>query len=292
MSTVRTRCGGLKSQHTSVILGCDEPSSVPELAGPLLETRDLQVRFYDREGCTHAVRGLSYSLDAGRSLAIIGESGAGKSVSCRAIMNLLSANATVSGSIRFNGMELLGLTENEIRSYRGAQIGMVFQDTEQALNPTMRIGPQISEAVRLHTEFDRGRTFELLSQLQVSAPEELVAAYPHELSGGMRQRVMIAIALAGNPKLLIADEPTRALDVMTQAEILALLKAVQSHFGMAIILVTHDLMLAANFADDILVMYKGAAVEYGSTGQLLADPRMPYTKALLTAIRQLRRAPT
>jgi ABC-type glutathione transport system ATPase component len=241
-----------------MIVNLESSPPLPVVAPPLLEIRDLDVRFYGRNGCTHAVNNLSYTVRYGGSLAIIGASGSGKSVSCRAVLNLLSGRAVVSGSVRFNGRELLGLSEGEIRAYRGAEIAMVFQDTDQALNPTMRIGEQIAEAVRLHAGLDRmsarHRAVELLDMLKMPDPEARAFAYPHELSGGMRQRVMIAIALAGNPKLLIADEPTRALDVTTQAEILGLLKDMQRRTGMAVILVSHDLLVAANFADDIVVM--------------------------------------
>ncbi len=265
--------------------------AAPEIAGPLLEIRDVHVWFNGRTGRTHAVNGLSYSLGAGRSLAIVGESGSGKSVSSRAIVNLLPDTAVVSGSIKFDGTELRGLTEKETRHYRGAHIAMVFQDTEQALNPTMRVGNQISEAIRLHTRLDRNsarrHAIELLRMLKMSDPDEHALAYPHELSGGMRQRVMIAIALAGNPRVLIADEPTRALDVTTQVDVLGLLKATQRRLGMAVILITHDLLLAARFADYILVMNRGDAVEYGRADQILGNPRMPYTRALLAATPRL-----
>lgn len=255
---------------------------------PLLEIRDLSIRFQSGPRTDVAVNGLSYRLNEGRSLAIVGESGAGKSVSCRALLGLLPRNAVVSGSARFRGIELLELTEAEMRSYRGGKIAMVFQDPDDALNPTMRVGKQISEAVRLHTGVGTRaashQAIELLRSLKMPAPEDQIHAYPHELSGGMRQRVMLAIALAGNPKLLIADESTRALDVTTQAQIVRLIEESQRQRGMAVILISHDLRLAGSFADDILVMCAGSALEYASTPELLERPRTPYTKALLNAI--------
>lgn len=255
---------------------------------PLLEVRDLHIRFKTRGGGDAVVNGLSYRLDEGRSLAIVGESGAGKSVSCLALMALLPRNAVVSGSVRFAGVELLELTEAEMRSYRGGKIAMVFQDPDNALNPTMRVGHQIGEAVRLHTGLRRRaawhQAIELLRSLKMPAPEDQVDAYPHELSGGMRQRVLLAIALAGNPQLLIADESTRALDVTTQAQIVSLIEETQRHRRMAVILITHDLRLAGSFADDILVMCAGSALEYAPAADLFERSRTPYTRALLTAI--------
>jgi oligopeptide/dipeptide ABC transporter ATP-binding protein len=253
----------------------------------LLEIRDLSVRFQSRWRSDVVVNALSYRLHAGRSLAIVGESGAGKSLSCRALMGLLPRNAIVSGSASFAGTELLGLAEDQMRTYRGAKIAMVFQDPDNALNPTMRVGDQIGEAIRLHAGLGRRaarhQAVELLRSLKMPAAEDRIDAYPHELSGGMRQRVMLAIALAGNPELLIADESTRALDVMTQAEIVRLIEDAQRHRGMAVILVTHDLRLAGSVADDILVMCAGSALEYASTTELFERPRTPYTKALLAA---------
>jgi oligopeptide/dipeptide ABC transporter ATP-binding protein len=255
---------------------------------PLLDIRDLSIRFRSRGRSDAAVNGLSYSLHAGRSLAIVGESGAGKSVSCRALLGLLPATAAVSGSVRFAGTELLALGEAEMRPYRGAQIAMVFQDPNDALNPTMRVGPQICEAIRLHTGLGRRaarhQAIDLLRSLKMPAPEDRIDAYPHELSGGMRQRVMLAIALAGSPRLLVADESTRALDVTTQAEIVSLIEEAQRQRGMAAILITHDLRLARSFADDILVMCGGSALEYGPASELFECPRTPYTRALLGAI--------
>jgi oligopeptide/dipeptide ABC transporter ATP-binding protein len=268
-------------------LGTVGPEQKP-VAAPLLEIRDLSIRFQTKERSDAVVNGLSYRIHAGRSLAIVGESGAGKSVSCRALMGLLPRTAVVSGSVRFAGTELLELTEAEMRSYRGAEIAMVFQDPDDALNPTMRVGHQISEAIRLHTGLGRRaawhQAIELLRSLKMAAPEDRIHAYPHELSGGMKQRVMLAVALAGNPKLLIADESTRALDVTTQAQIVRLIENAQRQRGMAVILISHDLRLAASFADDILVMCGGSALEYAPTSELFERPRTPYTRALLGAM--------
>jgi len=248
----------------------------------LLETRNLSVSFGLHRP---AVDSLSYRLEAGRTLAIIGESGAGKSVSCLALVGLLPGKAVVKGSVLFEGRELLGLPEREMRGYRGKRIAFAFQDAGRALNPTMRVGDQIAEAVRAHHAIGRRaalcRAAELLHQLKVSAPNARCYAYPHELSGGMRQRAIIAIALAGDPQLLIADEATRSLDRLTQIRLLTLLKDIQRQTRMAIMLVSHDLALTARFADETLVMYSGRPVEHASSVRLFTDPRMPYTKALL-----------
>jgi oligopeptide/dipeptide ABC transporter ATP-binding protein len=259
----------------------------------LLDVRDLRVVFRTRGRVVHAVNGLSYSLAPGRTLAIIGESGSGKSVSSRTLMGLLPPTAQVSGSARFDGVELIGLPEREMRRHRGADIAMVFQDPARSLNPTMRVGVQVAEAVRAHSDLDRAaardRAVELLSLVHLPAAERRFHAYPHQLSGGMRQRVMIAIALAGQPRLLVADEATTALDVTTQAQIMELLVELQERLGMAIILISHDLGLAASYAHDVVVMYAGRAVERASAPELFGGVRMPYTQALLGAIPQLDR---
>jgi len=262
---------------------------------PLLEVTDLRVRFSTRGRRVQAVNGLSYRLEAGRMLAIIGESGSGKSVSSRALMGLLPGTARISGSARFQGQELLGLSEREMRRHRGADIAMVFQDPSRSLNPTMRIGTQITEAVRAHAGLTRkaayDRAVELLHLVRLPAAERRFHEYPHQLSGGMRQRVMIAIALAANPKLLIADEATTALDVTTQAQIMELLLELQQRLDTAIIMISHDLGLAASYAHDVIVMYAGRAVEYASAKRLFGHVRMPYTQALLGAIPRLDRPP-
>jgi oligopeptide/dipeptide ABC transporter ATP-binding protein len=242
-----------------------------------------------------AVDGLSYTVSAGRTLALIGESGSGKTVSSRAVMGLLPETASVSGSIRFEGSELVGLSDKEMRRVRGAGIAMVFQDPARSLNPTMRVGAQVAEAIRSHSDLDRRaarqRAIELLALVRLPLPEQRFHEYPHQLSGGMRQRVIIAIALASNPKLLIADEATTALDVTTQAQIMELLRDLQRQFGMALIMISHDLGLAASFADEVVVMYAGRAVEQAPTHKLFAHVRMPYTKALLEAIPRVERPP-
>jgi oligopeptide/dipeptide ABC transporter ATP-binding protein len=265
----------------------------PREPAPLLEVTDLRVRFTRAGRTVHAVNGLSYRLAPGRMLAIIGESGSGKSVSSRSLMGLLPPTAQVSGSARFDGTELVGLPEREMRRRRGADIAMVFQDPARSLNPTMRIGAQITEAIRAHAQVDKStakeRAIELLQLVRLPAPERRFHEYPHQLSGGMRQRVMIAIALAGRPRLLIADEATSALDVTTQAQIMELLVELQQQLGMAVILISHDLALAASYADDVVVMYGGRAVERAPAATLFASVRMPYTRALLGAIPLLER---
>ncbi|RRO20419.1 ABC transporter ATP-binding protein [Saccharopolyspora rhizosphaerae] len=262
-------------------------------SAPLLEVADLRVRFHRRGRHVHAVNGLSYRLHPGRMLAIVGESGSGKSVSVRSLMGLLPPTAEVTGSARLDGLELVGMPEKEVRRHRGADIAMVFQDPARSLNPTMRVGDQITEAVRAHTDLDRvqarERAVELLRLVRLAAPERRFHEYPHQLSGGMRQRVMIAIALGARPRLLIADEATTSLDVTTQAQIMELLLDLQERLGMAVILISHDLGLAASYAQDVIVMYAGRAVEQAATTELFEHVRMPYTRALLGAIPTLER---
>ncbi len=255
---------------------------------------DLQVRFAGRGQEIRAVNGVSYSTSARQTLAIVGESGSGKTVSCRAIMGLLPSAAAVTGSARFDGAELIGLTDEQPRPHRGADLAMVFQDPSRSLNPTMRIGAQIAEAIRAHTEASRRdareRAVDLLRLVRIPLPEQRVQDYPHQMSGRMRQRVMIAIALACHPRLLIADEATTALDVTTQAQIMELLLDLQHELGMALLLITHDLGLAASYADGVIVMYAGRIVEQAPARLLFAKGvRMPYTKALLDAIPRVER---
>jgi oligopeptide/dipeptide ABC transporter ATP-binding protein len=261
---------------------------------PLLQVTNLHVRFEQRSGAdVQAVAGLSYELERSTTLAIIGESGSGKTVSSRAIMGLLPEYARVTGSATLDGTELLGLTDAEMRRHRGADLAMVFQDPSRSLNPTMRIGAQITEAIGAHAELDkadaRERAMELLALVRLPAAEQRFSEYPHQLSGGMRQRVMIAIALAARPKVLIADEATTALDVTTQAQIMELLLELQDRFGMGLVMISHDLGLAASYADEVIVMYAGRAVERAPTRELFRRVRMPYTKALLDAIPRLER---
>jgi len=260
----------------------------------LLDIEDLRVTFpgsKNRE--VRAVDGLSYSVYAGQTLAIVGESGSGKTVSCRAVMGLLPATATVTGSARFHGIQLIGLPEDRLREHRGADVAMVFQDPARSLNPTMRVGAQIAEAVRVHRAVTKAQAREqavdLLRLVHMPLPERRCAEYPHQLSGGMRQRVMIAIALACRPRLLIADEATTALDVTTQAQIMELMLELQAELGMAFMFISHDLGLAGAYADEVIVMYAGRIVEQAPAVDLATRVRMPYTQALFEAIPRLER---
>ena len=243
-----------------------------------------------------AVDDLSFALPAGRTLGIVGESGSGKSLTARALMALLPQGAQVSaGTIVFQGTDLRTLSDRALRRLRGTALGMIFQDPLRALDPTMAVGEQIAEAIRAHRRVGRSEmrreVLALLEAVRISAPEKRMTDYPHQLSGGMRQRVMIAIALAGRPKLLIADEPTTALDVTTQAEILDLLKQLQQELNMAMILITHDMGVAAECADRIAVMYAGRIVEEGDTARVFSSPRMPYTSGLLQSVVHVDTAP-
>ena len=266
---------------------------VNRVSGPLLEVEDLTVSFPGRRGELRAVNGVSYSLYPQQTLAIVGESGSGKTVSCRALMGLLPQAAVVAGSVRFEGAELLGLTDDEMRRHRGTNIAMVFQDPSRSLNPTMKAGNQIAEAVRVHRQVSkaeaREQAIELLRLVHIPVPGRRFHEYPHQLSGGMRQRIMIAIALACRPKLLIADEATTALDVTTQAQIMDLLLELRAELGMTLMLISHDLGLARSCADEVIVMYAGQIVEQASTPQLFTRVRMPYTEALFEAIPRLER---
>ena len=240
--------------------------------GALLEVEDLRVAFAVGGREVRAVDGVSYTVEPGKTLAIIGESGSGKTVGCRAILGLLPFNTAISGSARLRGSELIGLTNAELRKHRGQDVAMVFQDPARSLNPTMRVGAQITEAIRTHRKVGRGEAYtqavELLRLVRIPVPERRFHEYPHQLSGGMRQRVMIAISLACRPKLLIADEATTALDVTTQAQIMELLLELQAELGMALILISHDLGLAASYADEVLVMYAGKIVEQAQAKRL------------------------
>ena len=254
---------------------------------PLLAARDLEVTFRRGGRAVTPVRGLSYELERGRTLAIIGESGCGKTTACRALLKLLPRGASVSGSVRFEGQELLGLPDAEMRRYRGAGIAMVFQDSSRSLNPTMRVGDQIAEALRRRERLDgraaRREALELLTRMELPAPAQCLAAFPHQLSGGMRQRVMIAIAVACRPKVLVADEITASLDAVTQRRILRLLLDLRRALGTALVVVSHDLRAVAGIADDVLVMREGRAVEYGPAARVLHAPRAPYARMLIGA---------
>jgi oligopeptide/dipeptide ABC transporter ATP-binding protein len=260
----------------------------------LLEVKDLEVRFRQGTTTVYAVNGVSFDLDQGKTLAIIGESGSGKTVTSRAMMGLLPETATVHGSVLMNGKELIGLKEKEMLHHRGLDLATVFQDPGRSLNPTMKVGKQVMEAIRLHLPLDKkaakDRAVELLGLVRLPTPERRFDDYPHQLSGGMRQRVMIAIALACQPKILIADEATTALDVTTQAKIMELLIDLQQQFNMALIMISHNLGLAAQYTDEVAVMYGGKIVEHAATKELFENVLMPYTRVLLDAVPRLDRA--
>ena len=255
---------------------------------PLLEVRDLSVRFDSDEGTVHAVDGMSLELAPSQVLGIVGESGCGKSVTALSILGLLPNTATVTGSVRFDGEELLGASGSQLRKIRGRQISFVFQEPMTSLNPVLRIGHQIEEVLREHLSLSRSeakkRVVELLDLVHIPDPGSRIDEYPHQLSGGMRQRVMIAMALACDPKILIADEPTTALDVTIQAGILDLLRELRARLGTAIILITHNLGVVADLADRVVVMYAGRKAEEAAVGELFAHPQHPYTIGLLGAV--------
>jgi len=261
------------------------------LDGSLLEIDDVKTQFQTERGLVHAVDGVSFSLERGKTIGIVGESGCGKSVLSRSIMGLLPSNVVRHGSIRFEGHEIGSATGNQMRPYWGTQMAMVFQDPMTSLNPVMRIGNQITESLRVHfdvtKEYAEETALSLLTSVGIPEAERRLREYPHQLSGGMRQRVMIAIALACGPKLLFADEPTTALDVTVQAQILDLLKQQQQERYMAMVLVTHDLGVVAGRTDDIAVMYAGRIVERAPTRSLFEQTRHPYTEALLKSIPKL-----
>src|SRR3982751_1309783 len=255
----------------------------------LLDVRDLSVAFHQPSGMSVAVDRISYQIKPGECVALVGESGSGKSVSALSILKLLPypTASHPSGSIRFKGRELLDLSERQIRSIRGNDISIIFQEPMTSLNPLHTIESQIGEILQLHSGISganaRARTLELLRQVGLPEPETRLASYPHQLSGGQRQRVMIAMALANEPDLLIADEPTTALDVTIQAQILKLLKSLQARYGMALLFITHDLGIVRKMADRVCVMTKGEIVEQGPVAEVCARPRHPYTRHLLSA---------
>jgi peptide/nickel transport system ATP-binding protein len=256
---------------------------------PLLSVRDLAVSFRTAQGPVQAVDGLSFDLAAGEILGVVGESGSGKSVSMRSLLGLVaSPNAQVSGSVRFKGRELLGLPPAELRALRGRDIAVVFQDAMAALTPVYTIGWQIVEQLRAHTDLSaaaaKARAIELLAAVGLPSPAVQFGRYPHQLSGGMRQRAVIAMALSCNPAVLVADEPTTALDVTVQAQILELLHKLRQDFGSAIVLITHDMGVVAELADRVMVMYAGRAVESGPVDALLDEACHPYTWGLLASI--------
>jgi len=262
---------------------------------PLLSVRDLQVEFRGRR-TVRAVRGISYDLARGETLGIVGESGSGKSVSALSLVGLLPRRAgrITGGSVRLDGRELVGLAPDELRGVRGARVGFVFQDPLSSLNPVLTVGRQITESLEAHTGRSGSaattRAIELLELVGIPNPARRVKEYPHQFSGGMRQRAMIAMALACEPALLIADEPTTALDVTIQAQIIELLRRLREEMGMAVLLITHDLGVVAGFADRVAVMYAGRIVETGVTEEVLAAPAHPYTVGLLRSMPRLDRA--
>jgi oligopeptide/dipeptide ABC transporter ATP-binding protein len=264
----------------------------PAPTGPILEVTDLHTSFDTARGLVRAVNGVSFMLERGRTIGIVGESGSGKTVLSRSIMNLLPRRATrQSGSVRFEGREILGLGAKEMRHYWGAEMAMVFQDPMTSLNPVVKIGRQITESLRQHLALSkqdaRDRAVDLLASVGIPEPARRMREFPHQLSGGMRQRVVIAIALACDPKLLLADEPTTALDVTVQAQILDLLSEKQAERHMTMLLVTHDLGVVATRTDEIIVMYAGRVVERAPTWRLFSNFRMPYTEALMRSIPRL-----
>src|SRR3954469_16392414 len=258
----------------------------------LLEIEDLKVHFETDDGVVKAVDGISYTVERGQTLGIVGESGSGKSVSSLTVMGLSrSRNARISGSIKFDGKELLTASEDDLRGLRGDDIAMIFQDPLSSLHPFYKVGTQIVEAIRAHRDVTKAqawdRAVEMLNLVGIPEPKRRAESYPHEFSGGMRQRAMIAMALANDPKLLIADEPTTALDVTVQAQILELIERLQSEFDTAVVVITHDLGVVAEMADEIAVMYAGRIVERAKADTIFAAPEHPYTWGLLSSIPRL-----
>ncbi len=259
----------------------------------LLEVDRLQVHLFTNRGLVRAVDGVSFSLEAGRSLGIVGESGCGKTMTALALMRLIPTPPAqiVGGSIRFDGEDVVAMDDARLRALRGNQIAMIYQDPMTTLNPVFTVGEQIAESVRLHRHDGRHAAFlravEMLKLVGIPDPDRVARAYPHQLSGGMRQRAVIAMALACDPKLLIADEPTTALDVTIQAQILELLRRLRDDLGTGIILITHDLGVIADLVDEVVVMYAGKLVEHAPVRQLFAAPQHPYTRGLLRSVPSL-----
>jgi oligopeptide/dipeptide ABC transporter ATP-binding protein len=263
--------------------------TVPSAGGrPLLSVRDVHVEVRSRGGALEILRGVDLAVDRGETLAVVGESGSGKSFTALTVAGLLPDGATVtSGAVELGGVDLLGLRESQRRAVRGGEIGMVYQDSMTSLNPVMRIGRQVAEVLTAHgwSRADaRARTVEVLGEVGLPSPERLVRLYPHQLSGGMRQRVLIACAIAPRPKVLIADEPTTALDVTIQQQILELVTGLRDEYGLAVVWITHDLGVVARIADRVAVMYAGRVVEHGATRPLYRAPAHPYTDGLLRSI--------
>ena len=263
---------------------------------PILSVRDLRTQFFTRDGIVRAVDGISFDLNRGETLCIVGESGCGKSVTALSILGLIPARAgrIVGGSIRFEGKELTTKSEAEMRKIRGNRISMIFQEPMTSLNPVLTVGAQIAESLHIHQGLSpreaRDRAIDMLSLVRIADPKRRAGEYPHQLSGGMRQRVMIAIALACNPQVLVADEPTTALDVTIQAQILNLMLELKDRLGTAIILITHDLGVVAETAQRVIVMYAGRTVEEAPVDELLRNPKHPYTRGLIGSIPRRRTA--
>lgn len=261
--------------------------------GSLLEVRDLKTYFRTSRGVVKAVDGVSYDVREGETVALVGESGCGKTVSALSIMQLVAGpqGSIVGGEIRFEGRDLLTLNKEEVRRVRGAEIAMVFQEPMTSLNPVLTIGRQITEALEAHKPVSKeeanGQAIELLRLVGIPDPERTLSEYPHRLSGGMRQRVMIAIALSCNPKLILADEPTTALDVTTQAQILELMRALSQKFGVAMMIITHNLGVVARYASRVNIMYAGKVIESGTAQEIYQKPRHPYTLGLLRSVPRL-----
>ena len=256
---------------------------------PLLQVKNLHTSFFTDAGEVKAVNGISYNLDAGKVLGIVGESGSGKSVSAYSVLRILTDTGRVTeGEVLFKGENILNYSEQQMQKFRGSRISIIFQDPMTCLNPTFSIGSQLREAIRIHTDRSKeqiqARALEMLQLVGVNEPEKRLKQYPHELSGGMRQRVMIAMALACEPDILIADEPTTALDVTIQAQILELMQDLQKKLGMAIIMITHDLGVIADMCDEIIVMYGGKVCERGTADEIFYNPRHEYTKGLIRSI--------
>jgi peptide/nickel transport system ATP-binding protein len=259
---------------------------------PLLEVKDLKVHFHTDDGVVKAVDGVSFQIEPGETLGIVGESGSGKSVSCLTVLGLTdSPQAEISGEVIFQGQDLLKLPPDEMRNIRGDKISMIFQDPMTSLHPFYKVGDQIAEAILQHQKVSGKEAFDgavdMLGKVNIPRPEERARQFPHEFSGGMRQRAMIAMALALNPDLLIADEPTTALDVTVQAQILDLIDRLKDEFNAAVVIITHDLGVVAEHCDDIQVMYGGKAVEFGNTDDIYYKPHHPYTWGLLNSIPRL-----
>ena len=260
----------------------------------LLEVKNLRVSYHTYAGEVQSVRGISFELNEGETLAVVGESGCGKTVTAKSLMRLIQAppgEIKEGSEILFNGKDIVKMSEEELRSYRGSEISMIFQDPMTSLNPTMTVGNQISESLIIHKNMNKrqamNEAIKMLKLVNIPNAEKRVRQYPHEFSGGMRQRVMIAIALACIPKILVADEPTTALDVTIQAQIMDLIKSLQKQLGTAVVLITHDLGVVADVADRIQVMYAGKIIERGTTNEIFYDPKHPYTWALLQSVPRL-----